>query len=105
MLRPLTKQCVKHKEVNMAQGWHLSKSVPATFVLAILVQTVGLVWYMSSLDANVTTNAREIARQEIRINEIEKTAQIQAVMLGRIDENIKAIRDAVEQMRNINSAK
>ena len=63
----------------MAQGWHLSKSVPATFVLAILVQTVGLVWYMSSLDANVTTNAREIARQEIRINEVEKKAQIQAV--------------------------
>jgi len=89
----------------MAQGWHLSKSVPATFVLAILVQTVGLVWYMSSLDANVTTNAREIARQEIRINEVENKAQIQAVMLGRIDENIKAIRDAVEQMRNINSAK
>ena len=89
----------------MADGWHLSKSVPATFVLAIVVQTVCLVWYMSSLDANVTTNAREIARQEIRINEIEKTAQIQAVMLGRIDENIKAIRDAVEQMRNINSAK
>ena len=89
----------------MAQGWHLSKSVPDTFVLAILVQTVGLVWYMSSLDANVTTNAREIARQEIRINEIEKTAQIQAVMLGRIDENIKAIRDVVEQMRKFSSVK
>jgi len=89
----------------MAQGWHLSKSVPATFVLAILVQTVGLVWYMSSLDANVTTNAREIARQEIRINEIEKTSQIQAVMLGRIDENIKAILDVVEQMRKFSSAK
>ena len=86
-------------------SWHLSKSVPATFLLAIVAQTVGLVWYMSSLDATVTTNAREIARHEIRINEIEKTAQLQAVMLGRIDENIKAIRDAVEQMRNINSAR
>ena len=84
----------------MAQeSWHLSKSVPATFVLAIAVQTVGLVWYMSTLDATVTTNAREIARHEIRINEIEKTAQIQAVMLGRIDENIKAIRDAVDYMQ------
>tara|TARA_R110001592_G_scaffold246789_1_gene508761 strand:+ start:137 stop:319 length:183 start_codon:yes stop_codon:yes gene_type:complete len=60
---------------------------------------------MSSLDANVTTNAREIARQEIRINEIEKTSQLQAVMLGRIDENIKAIRDAVDKMQVINSAK
>tara|TARA_R110000796_G_scaffold48806_1_gene116902 strand:- start:478 stop:750 length:273 start_codon:yes stop_codon:yes gene_type:complete len=86
-------------------SWHLSKSVPATFLLAIVAQTLGLVWYMSSLDATVTTNAREIARHEIRINEIEKTAQLQAVMLGRIDENIKAIRDAVEQMRNINSAR
>ena len=82
----------------MAQGWHLSKSVPATFVLAILVQTVGLVWYMSSLDANVTTNAREIARQEIRINEIEEKSQIQAVTMARMDENIKAIRVAVKKM-------
>tara|TARA_R110000751_G_scaffold19430_1_gene58030 strand:+ start:286 stop:558 length:273 start_codon:yes stop_codon:yes gene_type:complete len=86
-------------------SWHLSKSVPATFLLAIVAQTLGLVWYMSSLDATVTTNAREIARHEIRINEIEKTAQLQAVMLGRIDENIKAIRDVVEQMRSINSAR
>ena len=77
----------------------MSKSVPATFLLAIAVQTVGLVWYMSSLDATVETNAREIARHEIRINEIERTAQLQAVMLGRIDENIKAIRDAVDAMR------
>ena len=89
----------------MAQEWHLSKSIPATFVLAIVVQTIGLVWYMSSLDANVTSNAREIARHEIRINEIEKTAQLQAVMLGRIDENIKAIRDAVDKMQVANSAR
>ena len=81
------------------ESWHMSKSVPATFLLAIAVQTVGLVWYMSSLDATVETNAREIARHEIRINEVEKTAQLQAVMLGRIDENIKAIRDAVDDMR------
>ena len=87
----------------MAQEWHLSKSIPATFVLAIVVQTIGLVWYMSSLDANVTSNAREIARHEIRINEIEKTAQLQAVMLGRIDENIKAILDAVDKMQAANS--
>ena len=89
----------------MAQEWHISKSIPATFVLAIVVQTIGLVWYMSSLDANVTSNAREIARHEIRINEIEKTAQLQAVMLGRIDENIKAIRDAVDKMQVANSAR
>ena len=79
-------------------SWHLSKNVPITFFLAIALQTVGLVWYMSALDSTVATNAREIARHEIRINEIEKTAQLQAIMLGRIDENIKAIRNLVERM-------
>ena len=63
------------------QQWHLSKS---------------------ALDSNVTVNAREIARHEIRINEIEKTSQMQAVMLGRIDENIKAIREAVVSMQKFN---
>lgn len=78
---------------------YMNKSLPLTFILAIAIQTVGLVWYMSSLDSAVENNAREIARHEIRINEVEKTAQLQAVMLGRIDENIKAIRDAVDSMK------
>ena len=76
----------------------MNKSLPLTFILAIAIQTVGLVWYMSSLDSTVENNAREIARHEIRINEVEKTAQLQAVSLGRIDENIKAIRNMVEVM-------
>tara|TARA_R110001632_G_scaffold162082_1_gene280403 strand:+ start:286 stop:549 length:264 start_codon:yes stop_codon:yes gene_type:complete len=78
----------------------LNKSLPLTFVLAIAAQTVGLVWYMSSLDSTVESNAREIARHEIRINAVERTAQSQAVSLGRIDENIKAIRNMVEMMAN-----
>lgn len=81
----------------MSESWHLSKSIPATFLVAIVAQTVGLVWYVSTLDASVATNAREIARHEVRIIEIEKTSQLQAVMLGRIDENIKAIRMVIEK--------
>ena len=80
-----------------SENWHLSKSVPVTFILAVGLQTIGLVWYMSHLDSSVQTNAREIARHEVRIIEVERTAQIQAVMLGRIDENIKAIRDNLER--------
>ena len=83
----------------MAQeSWHLSKSVPATFVLAIAVQTVGLVWYMSSLDALVENNVREIARHETRLIALENVVQTQAVTMARMDENIKAIRVAVEKM-------
>lgn len=81
----------------MTENWHLSKSIPATFLLAIVGQTIGLVWYVSTLDASVGSNARDIARHEVRIIEIEKTSQVQAVMLARIDENIKAIRMVIEK--------
>jgi CII-binding regulator of phage lambda lysogenization HflD len=79
-------------------SWHLSKSVPISFILAILMQTLALVWYVSSLDSNVEANTREIARHELRLMELEKLTQSQAVMLGRIDENINSIRKSVEAM-------
>ena len=81
----------------MTENWHLSKSVPITVIVTIVMQSLGLVWYVSTLDASVAANAREIARHEVRIIEIEKTSQLQAVMLGRIDENIKAIRMVIEK--------
>jgi CII-binding regulator of phage lambda lysogenization HflD len=83
---------------NENESWHLSKSVPISFILAILMQTIALVWYVSSLDSNVEANTREIARHELRLMELEKLTQSQAVMLGRIDENINSIRKSVETM-------
>jgi len=83
---------------NRDDSWHLSKSVPISFILAIVMQTIALVWYVSSLDSNVEANTREIARHELRLMELEKLTQSQAVMLGRIDENINSIRKSVEAM-------
>ena len=82
----------------MQDSWHLSKSVPITFILAIVGQTVALVWYVSTLDASVESNTREIVRNETRIESLEKTVQAQAVTLARIDANLEAIRNIVEQM-------
>jgi uncharacterized coiled-coil protein SlyX len=84
----------------MTDGWHLSKSVPISFILGIIAQTVALVWYVSSLDNNIENNQRELIRHETRIEALEKVVQSQAVTLGRMDENIKAIRDSVEKMAN-----
>lgn len=84
---------------NSDSTWHLSKSVPITFILAIILQTSGMVWYVSTLDSTVEINARDIARHEIRIAEMEKTQQELALMNARIDENIKAIREMMENSR------
>tara|TARA_R100000935_G_C2789788_1_gene145449 strand:- start:655 stop:915 length:261 start_codon:yes stop_codon:yes gene_type:complete len=83
----------------MAQeDWHLSKSIPATFVLAIIGQTIALVWFVSALNSDIQTNAREIVRHENRLIALENIVQSQAVTMARMDENIKAIRVAVENM-------
>ena len=82
------------------QEWHLSKSVPLTFVVAIFLQTVSLVWYVSSLDNSVKNNAREIVRHDVRIQALETVVQSQALTLARIDENIKSIRVMMENVQN-----
>jgi hypothetical protein len=82
----------------MQESWHLSKSVPITFIFAIACQTVALVWYVSTLDSAVDTNTKEITRHEVRIETLEQTVQAQAVTLARIDANLEAIRNIVEQM-------
>jgi len=82
--------------------WHLSKTVPVTMIIAILIQTVSLVWYVSSLDNSVKNNSRDLLRQETRIETLEKVVQTQALTLARIDENIKSIRIMMEEMRKEN---
>jgi len=84
---------------EQTDSWHLSKSVPISFILAIILQTFGIIWYVSGLNSTVDVNVRDIARHEIRIAEIEKTQQELALMNARIDENIKAIRDMMEKSR------
>lgn len=79
--------------------WHLNRSIPLTFILAIIGQTIALVWFVSSLNSSIESNTRDIMRHEARINTLEKVVQQQAVTMGRIDENIKSIRMMMEDSR------
>lgn len=80
------------------EPWHLSRSVPISFIFAILLQTIALVWFVASMNTNIETNSKDIIRHETRITQLETVVQGQAVTMARMDENIKAIRDAVERM-------
>lgn len=83
--------------MNPDTQWHLSKSVPITFILAIAAQTVALIWFVATLRNDVDLNSSEIIRQQTRLQVVEQTVQNQAVMLARIDENLKAIRELIER--------
>ena len=82
---------------NDDNEWQLSKSVPITFVVGIFLQTIALVWYVSSLDNSIQNNEKELLRQDTRLSTVEQTVQDQALTLARIDENIKSIRVMMEK--------
>jgi hypothetical protein len=79
--------------------WHLSKSVPLTFILAIIGQTVALVWFVASLDSDIENNTKELVRHETRLIALEASVQAQAVAMARIDENINSIKVMMERDR------
>lgn len=82
------------------EPWHLSRSVPITFIFAIFMQTIALIWFVATLRNDVDNNRTEIVRIETRTTQLEQAVHSQALTLARIDENLKVIRDAVENLAN-----
>ena len=80
------------------EGWHLSKSVPATLLLGLVTQAAAIVWTVSMMMADIQQNTEKLIGFSERVSKVENMVQSQAVSMARIDENIKAIRGAVEKM-------
>lgn len=74
------------------------RDIDLTIVLAVAAQTVALIWFAASLRNDIDANKVEIARNNAKIESLELIVQNQAVTMARMDENIKAIRDAVESI-------
>ena len=79
-------------------NWHLSKSVPVSLIVALVLQAAAIVWTVSQMQSSIAANASSILKIETRTEKLELAVQGQAVALARIDENIKAIRMSVERI-------
>lgn len=84
------------------ESWHLSKSVPITLIFGLITQGAAIVWTVSMMLGDIESNRTNIKEIEVRVTKIEDMVHEQAVSMARIDENIKAIRNAVEKMANRN---
>jgi len=80
------------------EGWHLSKSVPATLLLGLVTQAAAIVWTVSMMMADIQQNTEKLIGFSERVSKVESMVQNQAVSMARIDENIQHIRGAVEKM-------
>ena len=80
------------------EQWQLSKSVPVTLLLGLVTQAAAIVWTVSTMQADIQRNTRDLISFTSRMIKVEEMVQSQAVSMGRIDENIMHIRKSVEQM-------
>jgi hypothetical protein len=80
------------------EPWHLSKSVPITLIFGLITQGAAIVWTVSMMMGDIDRNRQDIFQLEDKLGKVEQAVQDQAVSMARIDENIKAIRQAVEKM-------
>ena len=81
-------------------GWHLSKSVPATLLLGLVTQAAAIVWTVSMMMSDIDRNSENLNAFSERVTKVEEMVQSQAISMARIDENIQHIRGAVEKMAN-----
>tara|TARA_R110002072_G_scaffold1476_5_gene12262 strand:- start:267 stop:533 length:267 start_codon:yes stop_codon:yes gene_type:complete len=79
-------------------GWHISRSVPATLLLGLVTQAAAIVWTVSMMMSDIDRNTENLNAFSERVTRVETMVQSQAISMARIDENIKAIRKSVEQM-------
>ena len=82
------------------EGWHISRSVPATLLLGLITQAGAIVWTVSMMMADIEKNQQDIVEFNQRVSKVEQLVQTQAVAMARIDVNIEHIRTAVEKMAN-----
>ena len=81
-----------------SEGWHISRSVPATLLLGLITQAGAIVYVVSMMMADIEKNQQDIVEINQRVSKVEQLVQTQAVAMARIDVNIEHIRTAVEKM-------
>jgi uncharacterized membrane protein YciS (DUF1049 family) len=86
------------EEQHMAnENWHLSKTIPVSFLVGIVVQTFVIGWFIADAMNEVQSNTQNIQRNESDIKALENKVNDHSVMMGRIDENLKFLREYIEQ--------
>ena len=84
--------------MSQTEGWHISRSVPATLLLGLITQAAAIVWTVSMMMADIQQNTEKLIAFSERVSKVENMVQSQAVSMARIDENIQHIRGYVETL-------
>lgn len=92
------------EQAAVKEHWHLSKSVPVSILLALVVQGGAFVWTFSSMQGNITRNTQDIKRVAEEVKTIQVSSSEQAQQLARIEERLLGVQTSIDRLiRNLES--
>jgi len=78
--------------VNGERSWHLDKRIPVTLILAVLFQTLVLIWYLSGLDSRVNNNTHRITKNELDAKEDRRIVNANSVTVAVTNSSLNDIK-------------
>jgi len=75
-------------EEEQSRHWTLDRKVPLALILAIVAQTVGIVWWAASLSERVSTLERAAL-----------SAAPQADRLTRVETRLESVQDGIAEIK------
>jgi hypothetical protein len=70
--------------------WTVDKRVPLALILALMGQTIGVVWWAASLQSTISEHGRRIVVMEAADARMTTEAQRVSEQLARLDERMAA---------------
>jgi len=80
------------------ESWHLDKRVPLAFILAILLQTAGIVWWGSSISERMNSVEREQEDQRAVVSVLRESLQARGERIAALEAGQRAILDALRRI-------
>lgn len=75
-------------------SWHFDKRVPIALIIALFIQTGGMVWWAATMQADVTSAVRSNERQDVRIDALAAVIQQGLVQNARVETELSSIRQS-----------
>lgn len=81
-------------------NWHLDKRIPIALIMAVVVQTIGAVWWAATISAQVEAGSVERARLEERITASERAINLLTTQSARGEERIEQTMRLLERVES-----
>jgi hypothetical protein len=82
-------------------GWHLDKRVPVSIIAVLAAQLMGGIWLAAEMNSEIKRNASDISRVERSVEMMATASQMQAVQLGRIEEQVSGLRGDIHRVLRV----